>query len=575
VATRRLAVVITGDAKDVVRAAKDTEQAFEGVEDKAQHTGREVDDLSRKLKALGVVASVGLAGSLAASAKSITGLGLASAGAFAGLAAGAAGAVLAVGGIGIAFALLNEDVQKSFTDLGTHVKDSLKVATESFVPVMQGIAGDLRGLFDEVLPQLKPLFDAIAPLLGEFARNAMDAVRPLIPVFVDLVNAGMPIVKMIGDSLVPIAVVLADTLKPVIGALGDAAGMLVGPLVDAIKMILPALGSLLTTLVEVGGPVLSTLLTNLAPVVVMIGDVLGGMLAELGPQLGELIGKLVPPLAKFLETLTPLLPMIMDLAGTVLVALGDSIGPIVEALVPFLTILGEQLKPMFEELKPIIQDISAQLTEKLVQAIIDSTPAFLDLTEALIPLIPPLVELIGLALLLAASIPPPAIAMGQIIDKFEELYWWVQYNVIPVLANFIGTVQNLVSTVSGSFGGMWDGLKYGFRDAINWIIDRWNNLSFSIPSVSAFGQTLGGGRMDFPDVPRLHAGGTFRTPSPSGEGLALLRDGERVSMPGQASGGGPSVVVNVGGSVISERDLVQVVRSGLLQADRYGRGGLS
>lgn len=72
---------------------------------------------------------------------------------------------------------------------------------------------------------------------------------------------------------------------------------------------------------------------------------------------------------------------------------------------------------------------------------------------------------------------------------------------------------------------------------------------------------------------RRHSGGVFRAPRPGGEGLALLRDGERVLTPNQQSHPAPRagapvhhttiVQVQVDGSVTSDEDLLTFIDDGL------------
>ena len=96
---------------------------------------------------------------------------------------------------------------------------------------------------------------------------------------------------------------------------------------------------------------------------------------------------------------------------------------------------------------------------------------------------------------------------------------------------------------------------------------------------SAWNNTIGGRGIHIPSVgvgpfrtpgldltiPRMHTGGIVPG-APGQEMLTLLQAGERVSAAG-ASGGGPVIHVHVAGSIISERDLVKVVR------DAVDRGG--
>lgn len=67
-------------------------------------------------------------------------------------------------------------------------------------------------------------------------------------------------------------------------------------------------------------------------------------------------------------------------------------------------------------------------------------------------------------------------------------------------------------------------------------------------------------------IPQFAGGGTFRAPN-GGAGLAILHDGEKVLTPEQQQQGG-GVTVNVYGSVISDRDLMDVI----VRAQRNGYG---
>lgn len=106
----------------------------------------------------------------------------------------------------------------------------------------------------------------------------------------------------------------------------------------------------------------------------------------------------------------------------------------------------------------------------------------------------------------------------------------------------IGFVTGLPGRVAGAARGLWDGIRDSFRAAINWIISRWNNLSFTLPSVDVPGLgRIGGGRLSTPDIPYLNVGGDVVR-----SGLAVIHAGERVLPAAQAqrlpagSGGGES-----------------------------------
>ena len=177
----------------------------------------------------------------------------------------------------------------------------------------------------------------------------------------------------------------------------------------------------------------------------------------------------------------------------------------------------------------------------------------------------------------------------NIFDFFQNLLkgnWsdaW--HNILNVVGGVWDQIKNLVSNgwdvlKNGFliFGGfikdnayhMWDGIVAGFKAAINTVISGWNGLHIPLPKVDLgpLG-SFGGGQIDFPDIPKLHSGGVYRAPTPGGEGLALLRDGETVLTPGQRSGATVVQHFHIAGSVLLERDLLRITD----QASRQGFRG--
>lgn len=83
-------------------------------------------------------------------------------------------------------------------------------------------------------------------------------------------------------------------------------------------------------------------------------------------------------------------------------------------------------------------------------------------------------------------------------------------------------IKDLPGKISSAAVGMFDGVRDAFRAALNWIIDRWNGLSFKLPKTSILGAEIGGGTLNTPDIPRLAAGAVV----PATAGGRLVRVGE-------------------------------------------------
>jgi len=111
-------------------------------------------------------------------------------------------------------------------------------------------------------------------------------------------------------------------------------------------------------------------------------------------------------------------------------------------------------------------------------------------------------------------------AFGWVVEKGKALVGW-----------FAG----LPKAISAKTSGMWNGITSAFRSAINWVVDIWNKLHFTVPSVDFAGQHFGGFDLGMQQLPHLKEGGitTKRT-------LAVIGDnpgGREAVVPLPRSGG--------------------------------------
>lgn len=115
-------------------------------------------------------------------------------------------------------------------------------------------------------------------------------------------------------------------------------------------------------------------------------------------------------------------------------------------------------------------------------------------------------------LLLKILTGPIGFAVGFIISKWSTLKsaatntaQWIRNAFNNVVAFF----KALPGRVGGAFRGMWNGLKEGFRSAINFIIRGWNGLEFKVPGVKLPGPLpdIPGFTVGVPDIPLLASGG--------------------------------------------------------------------
>jgi tape measure domain-containing protein len=116
------------------------------------------------------------------------------------------------------------------------------------------------------------------------------------------------------------------------------------------------------------------------------------------------------------------------------------------------------------------------------------------------------------------------VALGWLVDGAKFVWNWIKDHWPMIKKWLIGPIGAAVLyiirhwdqvkdafTVEGMkrrLRYLWDGLKEGFRNALNFIIDKWNGLKFTTPSFEVFGQEVGGITVGVVPLPRLEHGGT-------------------------------------------------------------------
>jgi phage-related protein len=170
---------------------------------------------------------------------------------------------------------------------------------------------------------------------------------------------------------------------------------------------------------------------------------------------------------------------------------------------------------------------------------------------------------------------------GAAWDNICNIFSAVWNTLQNIVANGIGLVreviQGLGAWVGSVAGRLFEGISNAFKNVINWIIDKWNGLSFSTPNIP--GTNFGGMTIGVPKIPRLATGGFA-------SGLAIVgeRGPELVNLPGRshvtpahttrsmlsevaASGGRAEISINFGGRVDGAfaTAFMQMVRSGEIQ----------
>lgn len=152
--------------------------------------------------------------------------------------------------------------------------------------------------------------------------------------------------------------------------------------------------------------------------------------------------------------------------------------------------------------------------------------------------------------------------VGWVTDKFGAL---------------VGFITGLPGRIARGASGMFDGIKNAFRSAVNWIINKWNDLHFTIGGGSVFGKDLPSVTLHTPNIPNLAHGGIVPA-TPGGRIVRVAEAGEDeviapLSKLSRGGGGGNTYVYapNIYGLV--DDAMLRKLETGFakLQRERGGR----
>ena len=413
-----------------------------------------------------------------------------------------------------------------------------------------GPGSEATGLAIELFGQRSgpDLADAIAG--GKFALDDMLAA---ITDGTDTITSAAADTEKFGDKWQQVKNKVFIGLEPIASGLFDSisAGMdRLGPTIDTVtnsaSMFFAALTSGATE--DEGTPVESFALTLRETVLPIIGRVSAFVTESLVPAVREfgtfVVDEVLPrivELASFLrENVLPVItsiatfikdevvPRFQSLAATI----AESVQPTIEALSEYWT---NALQPALTVVASFLRDVVA--------------PAFLAVADVIIQHVVPFV----LEKLLPTLLRIQTMILGTVVPALAAVVSFIADRVGPAIGDFIGwltdvigkagevassitekfddivsTVRGMPSRISSAASGMFNGIRDAFRSAINWIIDRWNGLSFTLPSVDFLGQTIGGGTVSTPRIDRFAAGTSF---APGGLAIVNERGAEMIELP--------------------------------------------
>lgn len=220
----------------------------------------------------------------------------------------------------------------------------------------------------------------------------------------------------------------------------------------------------------------------------------------------------------------------------------------------FLTLWETVLKPVFDKLMDVADSVWTEHLKPLLDEFLDFVGTLITsvlsiYNKAIAPVVNWLVSILGpiVSSVLGKIIKTVGNVISNIIDAVKNIISALKGVVLFITGVFTGDWKKAWQGVKKIFKGVWDalvdiaktpinliiglinGLTGAVEDALNWIIDGINELSFTTPDWlpgDLGGQTFGFdlSQIDIPEIPKLAQGAVI---PPNSEFLAVLGDQKR------------------------------------------------
>lgn len=394
--------------------------------------------------------------------------------------------------VGNFFAHLIDNVPNPFAGIG---KDSFSGFTEGIKSLLDSLKG-----FGEAVWRLigKPLEELWAAVKDAFS-GALDKIAPQITKFKDLWQPLqklwleiVPILKIlgaiIGGVLVFAFTILVDLLKNIVGPI-------INWLIDVISGVIKVLRGVIEFIVgvftgdwtlawqgikDIFGGLWDIIWSTLKNAVLLIWGIIKGLVEGIVDFFvwlwDELVGHSIIPdiingIMEWFQKGADFLKAIMDfIVGVIVWVWQNSIQPVFNAIGVAWNWVVKQIADGVDDWKYRFEIVKAVLAA-LHQVAVDKINAMKD-------------------------------KFWELVDRIKDVVNNIKAWIDNVIEKFLGIGARL------KFDGIFDGLKNAFKSAMNWIIDKWNGMSFGVGPFS----------VDTPNIPKLASGGKTNGPAIVGEG---------------------------------------------------------
>lgn len=423
---------------------------------------------------------------------------------------------------------------------GTSVEVDTGKADKKLSDFFKSVRTQFEKLADYLDKNFKPIF---ADIWSGLERESIELAQILGGVFSDIKSLSEPLKAYFINNFTP----LMQTAFSTLGKIGIG-------LFDSFNKVFSDIWNVAVF------PILQNFLTVGLP-----------LITDLGTQVWNTLGVLFDNIKEIFDTLWN------DVAQPVLNALKILWCDIWQSISDFWNEWGQPIFDGINEGITTTKDVFLNLWETVLKPVFDKLMDVADSvwTEHLKPLLDEFLDFVGTLITSVLSIYNKAIApvvnwlvsilgpiVSSVLGKIIKTVGNVISNIIDAVKNIISALKGVVLFIAGVFTGDWkkawqgvkkifkgvwdalvdiaktpinliigliNGLTGAVEDALNWIIDGINELSFTTPDWlpgDLGGQTFGFdlSQIDIPEIPKLAQGAVI---PPNSEFLAVLGDQKR------------------------------------------------
>lgn len=306
----------------------------------------------------------------------------------------------------------------------------------------------------------------------------------------------------------------------------------------------------------------------LQPLIDAIATFFVGALQLAGKIIDWLWKTILKPLVDFiLANIVPAFNLAIDILIVVITIFSQVASTILGIVMPVLNVLWDVFTTVFNAIMEIVKFVWEKVLKPVFTAVWDV------ITKLIIPVIQNLLVIWGHVFNAIRTVVENV--WNGIKKAIEPVINWIRDNIMPHVNKVKEGMENAFNKIKDTATSIWDGIKAGFKNGINGVIDfvngfirkinglieKVNSVATKIPGVQAIKFRVG-------EIPKLATGGIVRKPTLAaiGEGgyseavLPLDRNTEwaaqvaqLINQNGGGDGGGKYIVVQLGDEIIFEK----------------------